>query len=478
MATPSMDDELGRLEALLARVPPPPAAPAPSSSSYDSERAALRAALARRESQLRRATEALRAAREREAALSAALASGAHTADDLRGRLEAANHAAERARTGSELATAAQRTAVERAEALRARVQELEAARSAAAEGVAGGAAASARAAAAEAALEAAHRERDLLAAALDNARAEARRDSLALQRVADERGRVTAGLRADLNAATAALAQATSAAASASSSPRNAGAGLGTPGVRRRSGPLSPWGVDGGSGGDALGSPSSSSAHPASAVVELVQLRLTVESTSRRLAARDARVTELEAEQEALLAANERLRRVAAAAATTAQEAPAALPCGSGGGSEEGVDVGGTEQRAAPALQVALWADVQRSDRALSDVRQLLLAVHRLLGAARVRGGGGPGTLGGSGSDTAAFRSIYQPPVDAARRFGAVAAAVAAAPGGLPLAAHHWVDADAVASDARVAAGQLDALREELLESSAAAMGEACRTQ
>lgn len=457
MAAPSMDDELGRLEALLATAAPPPV-----SSAADTERAALRAELARRESQLRRAAEALRAAREREAALSTALASGARTVEDLRIRLEAASSTAERARIGSELATAAQRAAAERAEALRARVQELEAARGAAAGDVAGAAATAARAAAAEAALEAAHCERGLLVAALDNARAEARRDSLALQRTADERGRVAAGLRADLSAATAALAQAASAAASAATSPRNGGSGgLGAPHVRRRSGPLSPWGVDGGSGGDAApGSPS-----PSSTVVELVQLRLAVESTSRRLAARDARVVELEAEQEALLAANERLRRVAAAA-NTAQEPPGALPEG---------EEGGAGQRAAPALQAALWADVLRSEGALGDVRQLLLAVHRLLGAARSRGGGGAGS---SGNDAAAFRSIYQPPGDAARRFGAVAAAIAAAPGGVPLAAHRWADTDAVASDARAAAAHVDALRGELLEGSAAAMGEACRTQ
>jgi membrane protein involved in colicin uptake len=176
------------------------------------------------------------------------------------------------------------------------------------------------------AALAAAKHENEQLTTALANARADARRETLALQRLADERQAIISGLHADLSAATAAI----SAMSSSCGDPAGGGGGGGGGG----SGGGASDGGHGGDGGLGIGGPRSLARRRALAVgstggkpirslvhtggasvaggigtgpgdeggagarADAMSLRLQCESLSRRLQAREERIKQLEADQ------------------------------------------------------------------------------------------------------------------------------------------------------------------------------------
>lgn len=153
-----------------------------------------------------------------------------------------------------------------------------------------------------------------------------------------------------------------------------------------------------------------------ASAAGEAVTLRLQVESLSRRLQASESRLSAAQAEQDALLLANERLRHALEtsgpgaastataeaaalapgrhAAAASSASAPAACSCGNGGAGEHALLA-----RAVAVCLLRLLVDLQPMLRAAS---KLLSSQRRLRDSCRAalegRSGGGPGAGSGGG--------------------------------------------------------------------------------
>lgn len=375
-------------------------------------------------------------------------------------------------------------------------------------------------------------RERDALASTLETVRTDARREGLALQRLADERQRVIAGLQADLSAATSALSQLSSSAGSGPGSSGSRPASASTlllspasavsrhdpdgasvygdsPAAGRHDSPLSERyshrapstrrrGLSSASAFLDTSSATASSSAPAQnssagivggaaggvSLADYLQLRLTCESTARKLAAREERVKELEGAQADLLGANERLRSVIEAQHRD-QHGSDSDAQGSGDGHHDVQQQGSggrkrrTSERPAPASQAntldiappsasqgtsgsatssaltdALLADARRSEDVFAATRALLVALNRLFVFLRAQAEGrdaadamaasslSPHHLqqqqGGSvwlrHSGALPFVSITQGMVDAKRRFGALAAAVLPAnpePGG-----------------------------------------------
>jgi uncharacterized coiled-coil DUF342 family protein len=474
-------------------------------TTAEAQLAELRPKLDKRDEQVAAAAAALRKLRDRDAESRAAVS-------DLTRRLEEAQREGDRSRQVADVLQGQQRALSDRVEALRERVAELEAARAADADAVSRASTTAQALGAATANCDVLRRERDALARALETARADARRESAALQRLADERQRLVGSLQADLSAATSAL-RTIGGAAGAGAAPApgrpQGGYSSSSSAASDRARPLTTaaladvsgsggsnsTGVDsaGGYGGASNGTPS---------VVDFVQLRLQCESLSRKLGASLERVRELERDQDELVATNERLRRAlqqqqqerqplpqplpslppSPQHSTTASDTHASLSLSSSSAAPEEplallASGGGTGATAASPTQSptstatlvrALVADVQRSEGLFADVRTLLLTLSRLFTLLSARH---------------EWRSAHHQPLSAAERFGAVAAALALPPGsGAPAASSlsslKWSDVRSLELDVRSAAAAAETVHREVSDGAAADVGRACQTQ
>lgn len=466
-----------RLEEVLARA-----------TTAEAQLAELRPKLDKRDEQVAAAAAALRKLRDRDAESRAAAA-------DLSRRLEEAQRDGDRARQVAEVLQGQQRALSDRVEALRERVAELEAARARDADAVAQASSTAQALGAATANCDVLRRERDALARALETARADARRESLALQRLADERQRLVGSLQADLSAATSALRTIGAADAGAAPPGRLLGGNSSSNSSMLRS-PAAAALADV-SGGSSTGATDSSSP----SIVDYVQLRLQCESTSRKLAASTERVRELERDQDELVATNERLRLAlqqhhkehkplppplptlppspqhsttasdthlsVSSSSSSAPEEPLALLAS--GGSTDAAAGAALHSPASPAssssatLVKALVADVQHSEALFGDVRVLLLTLSRLFTLLSARH---------------EWRSSHHQPLSAAERFGAVAAALALPSGTPSLSSLKWSDVRSLEQDVRGAAAAAETVHREVSDGATADVGRACQTQ
>lgn len=181
--------------------------------------------LAKRLGQLKKVVAALNAVRQKEASLAAALDAQTELAGQLQARCSALVEEAARALESKELFEQQYQKALEEVEKLSDRIDELEKDAEAKKAVVDAAINAAERIEMMTKALKAAGEERGQLLDALSNAKADARRETLALQRLADDRQAIIRGLQADLAAATSALSAASGANRAAATATTFAGA-------------------------------------------------------------------------------------------------------------------------------------------------------------------------------------------------------------------------------------------------------------
>lgn len=392
--------------------------------------AETRAQLEKRVSQLQTVLKTLAALRTREADVSAQLEAQSGALAQLQRQYSVAAADAARWKTGVDVLQARCDSLTSEVESLRERVEELEG-EAAANDGVVAAAMRSAEhIKALTHALQVAKEDNDALSSQLEHARVDARREMLALQRVADERQQVIAGLQADLSAAKAAITAAAAGAAGgggaagsggkgrpsmgggaivgglvsgAAGAPSAPHAAAGDAGGGRRRMPLGVGSTGGkaimahapdsrtgghdGTGGGSGGGPT------------LDVLRLQLESLHRTLAQRDARIHTLESEQEELLVMNEKLRHalergmaVSGTGASSATSSRGAASPGSAAATAMDAGKGGDKDASPEVAAVALAGDALAAERLLSVVAVLLRRVRYLADFARaVLDGGVP---------------------------------------------------------------------------------------
>lgn len=360
-------------------------------------------------SQLQTVLKTLAALRTREADVSAQLEAQSGALAQLQRQYSVAAADAARWKTGVDVLQARCDSLTSEVESLRDRVEDMEG-EAAANDGVVAAAMRSAEhIQALTRALQVAKEDNDALSSQLEHARVDARREMLALQRQADERQQVIAGLQADLSAATAAITAAAGAASvgaagsggkgrpsmgggaivgglvSGGASGPSAAAGDAAAGRRR-----TPLGV-GSTGGKAIlahAPDGRSGGHDAGASSgpTLDVLRLQLESLHRTLAQRDARIHALESEQEELLVMNEKLRHalergmaVSGTSGGSAASGRGAASPGSGRAITVGAGKDGDGEASPEAAAVALAGDALAVERLLSIVSVLLRRIRYL---------------------------------------------------------------------------------------------------
>jgi hypothetical protein len=466
----------------------------------EAERDAAQTELQRRLGQLQRVVAALTELRTAEAQGREALAEERRAAGDLRAAL--AEERAESARSKRALAILErQHTALaDEVERLREHADGLEAQSEANAALVEASTRSAEQIEALAGALEACRAENDGLAQALGDARAEARRESLALQRLADDRQAAIVALQADLSAATAAVASMSRSSgagavaagvpsAAAGSEADDAGAALGARSLARRRGM-----AVGSTGGRPIlaSAPASTGAADATgaeggAASDAVALRLQLESLGRRSQQQSERCRSLEAEVDALTRANDDLQRELQreyAAARAARTGAAALVGGRGAASsaaEGSAPRSPTAQGAGRADRTMqqLCSDALRCEGVFRAAAALLAAVVALLQALEQRGADS-GQWQSSARELQSLSAdghsgAYMRAVDAFVRFGLDSDAAATVPA---LVGRQWTDLGALQSALERAATLAGDSLQALADHEAAALGQACVTQ
>ena len=500
-------------------------------AASDSDNVQLRAQLERRNDQIQKAATMLRKLRDREEAVAASVTL-------LNEKLSQATADAERYKSAAGVLQGQQQVLNDHVESLKDRARELEEARRIDAEAVSSSQSNAQQATNLSLTYDSLRRERDALSSALENARVEARRETIALQRLADERQRLIVSLQADLNAATNAIKQLASPSPCAPASPnpsssdsvgssssqisgtvkppQSASADLNatTQGAsafisnNRTFSASSPATARSRRSAQMIGisdrSPAANEATPAArdspgSVVELVQLRLQCESLSHKLRAQSERVAELERDQDDLLAVNDRLRRMLRNHSNEhgpSSSADNGDGVGSGSGSGSAASTPRRPSRTAPALPsapaITTTAAASAESSAMPSSSTATPAVITALAEDVQRSEAVFGDVRtlllalnrlftylrsrveGQDADSIPFRTIYLPGVEAKQRFGSVAAALQTSFAGQRV----WTDTASLQADLRLATTHAEALRNDLADVAAAEIGQACHMQ
>jgi predicted nucleic acid-binding Zn-ribbon protein len=417
--------------------------------------------LSKRLGQLKKVVAALNALRQREASLGAALDAQTELAAQLQSRCSALSEEASRANESTALLEKQYHKALEEITDQSERIDQMEQDSQAKKAIVDAAVDAAERIEVLTKALKAAGEERGHLLDSLSNAKADARRETLALQRLADDRQAIIRGLQADLAAATSALSAASGANRAASSATTFAAAfgasagsntsngdtmmlggstangagstgrkhnGVGSTGGKaivlrtlqrgQQAGGPSSTGTD----SDADGTPTAASTTqfvkgPPGAIysdtglavesavaseAECVRLRLQVESLSRKVKATEDRLSAAQRDQEQLLVVNERLRvslenSGGGAAAATIASSGGALTAAKSGNGNSN-DAGGSDLLAR-AVAFCFARYVMQVGGFVDSLKRLLASLHSLRESCRsaMAGGARGGPAGAS---------------------------------------------------------------------------------